>query len=90
MAVCPACGGQVLDAGDQYVCEKSQAEKRPCRFKMGKVILQQQISREQLQKLCAGGRTDLLPHFISKTQRPFAAYLVLGDDDKVSFEFPSN
>jgi DNA topoisomerase-3 len=90
VAVCPACGGQVLDAGDQYVCEKSQAEKRPCRFKMGKVILQQQISREQLQRLCAGGRTDLLPHFISKSQRPFAAYLVLGDDDKVSFEFPSN
>jgi DNA topoisomerase-3 len=90
VAVCPICGAQVLDAGDQYVCEKSQAEKRPCKFKMGKVILQQQISREQLQKLCASGRTDLLPHFISKSQRPFSAFLVLGDDHKVSFEFPSN
>jgi DNA topoisomerase-3 len=90
VAVCPVCGGQVLDAGDQYICEKSQAEKRPCKFKMGKVILQQQINREQLQKLCASGRTDLLPHFISKSQRPFSAYLVLGDDHKVSFEFPSN
>jgi DNA topoisomerase-3 len=90
VAACPACGAQVLDAGDQYVCEKSQAEKKPCKFKMGKVILQQQISREQLHKLCASGRTDLLPHFISKSQRPFAAFLVLGDDYKVSFEFPSN
>jgi DNA topoisomerase-3 len=89
VAVCPACGGQVLDAGDRYVCEKSQADKRPCKFKVSKAILQQPIDHEQLQKLIAGGRTDLLPHFIAKSGRPFAAYLVLGDDYKVSFEFPS-
>jgi DNA topoisomerase III len=89
VAVCPACGGQVLDAGEQYVCEKSQADKRPCRFKVSKVILRQPIDHEQLQKLIAGGRTDLLPHFIAKSGRPFAAFLVLGDDHKVSFEFSS-
>ncbi|HEY3863046.1 MAG TPA: DNA topoisomerase III [Verrucomicrobiae bacterium] len=90
VATCPVCGGRVLEAADQYICEKSQAEKRPCKFKMAKVILQQPISLEQLQKLCETGRTDLLPNFISKAQRPFAAFLVLGDNQKVTFEFPSN
>jgi DNA topoisomerase-3 len=57
---------------------------------VSKTILQQAISREQLQKLISSGRTDLLPHFISKAGRPFAAFLVLDDHQKTVFEFPSN
>ncbi len=87
---CPVCSGRLLDAGDKYLCEKSQADKRPCRFKVNKVILQQPIDHEQVRKLAAHGRTDLLPRFISKGGRPFAAFLVLGDNQKVAFEFPSN
>jgi len=30
----------------------------------------------------------LLEKFISKTGRPFAAWLVLGENGKVTFEFP--
>ncbi len=87
VAKCPVCGGRVLDAGSDYICEKSQAEKKRCKFKMGKVILQQPIDREQVQKLATKGRTDLLTNFISKAGRPFSAFLVLGDDQKVTFEF---
>jgi DNA topoisomerase-3 len=90
VAVCPLCGGKVLDTPEQYVCEKSQSAKKPCRFKVNKAILQQPISREQLKKLADDGRTDLLPRFISKSGRPFAAFLVLDDNRKVAFEFPSN
>ena len=86
--VCPICGGRILEAATQYVCEKSQADKRPCKFKTGKLIAQQPLEREQLVKLVKNGRTDLLPKFISKRGLPFAAYLVLGDDQKVGFEFP--
>jgi len=89
VAVCPFCGGRVLDTGERYVCEKSQADKRPCRFKMDKTILQQPVNLEQLQKLAATGRTDLLSQFVSKSGRPFSAFLVLGDRQKVGFEFPS-
>jgi DNA topoisomerase-3 len=89
VAVCPICGSRVLDTGTEYLCEKSQADKKPCRFKVGKVILQQPIEREQIQKLAGKGRTDLLPHFISKAGRPFAAFLVLDDKKKATFEFPS-
>jgi DNA topoisomerase-3 len=86
---CPKCGGQVFEGPKDYLCEKSQAEKKPCKFKTGKVILQQPIDRAQVSKLLAGGRTELLTQFISgKTGRPFSAYLTLDDNGKVTFEFP--
>jgi DNA topoisomerase-3 len=88
VAKCPVCGGQVFETDAGYICEKSQAEKKPCKFKVGKTILQQPIELAQAKKLIEHGRTDLLPQFISKAGRPFSAYLVLDDSNKVTFEFP--
>ena len=85
---CPKCGGKVFEGANNYVCEKVQAEKKPCKFKSGKTILQQPIDREQMGKLLNNGKTDVMDKFVSKTGRNFAAYLVLGDDGKVTFEFP--
>jgi DNA topoisomerase-3 len=85
---CPRCGGRVFESETDYLCEKSQSDKRPCRFKAGKTILQRPIEKEQLVKLLATGKTDLLEKFISKTGRPFSAWLVLGERGKVGFEFP--
>jgi len=86
---CPKCGGKVFESEKDYLCEKSQADTKPCKFKTGKVILQQPVERAQVVKLLATGKTDLLPRFVSgKTGRPFSAYLVLGEDKKVGFEFP--
>ena len=56
-------------------------------FRMGKAILQRTIPREQAIKLVQTGKTDLLPRFISKKGRAFAAYLVLEEKGKVGFEF---
>lgn len=89
IGACPRCGGKVFESGAQYLCENSQAEKKPCKFKSGKVILDQPVERAQMTKLLADGKTDLLPGFVSsKTGRPFAAWLVKDDAGKVSFEFP--
>src|SRR6266478_514383 len=85
---CPKCGGKVFDTEAGYLCERSQADKRPCKFKIGKVILQQPIDRAQAAKLLSENKTDLLKNFISKAGRPFPAYLVLDDLGKVTFEFP--
>jgi len=85
---CPRCGGNVFETDAAYVCEKSQADKRPCKFKVGKTILQQPIEPPQLQKLLGTHKTDLLDKFISKAGRPFPAYLVMDDKGKVTFEFP--
>ena len=84
---CPKCGGGVFDHGMAYVCEHSVGETRRCDFRSGKIILQRPIEAEQVRKLLATGRTDLLHRFVSKKGRPFSAFLVKGADGKVGFEF---
>ena len=86
---CPKCGKRVFEGEAAYVCEQSQADKKPCKFKINKVILQQPIDRDQAARLLAKGKTDLFHEFISaKTGRPFPAYLVMDDAGKVTFDFP--
>lgn len=88
LGACPKCGGGVFEMGLAYVCEKSVAKPKACDFRSGRIILQQEILPDQMAKLLNGGKTDLLPGFISqRTRRPFKAFLVKGKDGKVSFEF---
>ena len=71
-----------------YVCEKSVGPSKTCDFRSGKVILQQAVEPDQMKKLLASGRTDLLKDFVSsRTRRKFSAFLVRGADGKVGFEF---
>jgi DNA topoisomerase III len=85
---CPKCGGRVFDTGMNYTCEHHVGPKPTCEFRTGKIILQQEISVEQVKKLLAEGKTDLLKGFISKkTNRKFEAMLVV-KDCKTAFEFP--
>src|SRR5581483_8177837 len=85
---CPHCGANVYESGMYYVCE-NKARRKGCKFSSGRSILQRTIEREQMQKLLATGKTDLLDKFISKrTGRPFKAYLVVKPGaEKVSWEF---
>jgi DNA topoisomerase-3 len=86
---CPKCRGHVYEHGTSYVCEKSTGPHATCDFKSGKIILQQPVAREQMAKLLATGKTDLLENFVSnKTRRKFKAYLAYdAKEGKVSFEF---
>lgn len=85
---CPKCSANVYEHGMNYVCEKSVGPEKSCDFRTGKVILQQEISAEQARKLLSEGKTDLLDGFISsRTNRKFKAYLSVGTDGKVGFEF---
>ncbi|WP_026640596.1 DNA topoisomerase III [Bordetella petrii] len=85
---CPKCRSHVFEHGLSYVCEKSVGPEKQCDFRSGKIILQQEISREQMHKLLADGRTDLLDGFVSsRTNRKFKAFLVRQPDGKVGFEF---
>ena len=85
---CPKCRGKVFETDAAYLCERSQAEKKGCKFKISREILQQPIDRTQAQKLLATRRSDLMDKFISKAGKPFPAFLVLDDNGKVTFEFP--
>jgi DNA topoisomerase-3 len=88
LGVCPKCSGAVYEDGMRYVCERNTGPSKTCDFKTGKVVLQQEISTEQVQKLLTTGKTDLLTNFKSnRTGRGFKAYLALGEGGKIGFEF---
>lgn len=86
---CPVCAkGSVYDTGGAYACEHAVSETKTCAFRMGRIILQRSIADDDIRKICAEGRTDLLTKFISKKGRPFSAFLVLDKKSgKVGFEF---
>ncbi|MDD2811532.1 topoisomerase C-terminal repeat-containing protein, partial [Rhodoferax sp.] len=93
MGACPKCQAAVFEHGKNYVCEKSvptEAQPTPsCDFKTGQIILQQPIEREQMTKLLATGKTEVLDKFVSmRTRRPFKAMLAWdAEAGKVNFEF---
>ncbi|MDK3021534.1 DNA topoisomerase III [Cupriavidus taiwanensis] len=88
VGTCPKCGGSVFEHGMKYVCENSTTSPKSCDFTTGKIILQQEISREQIGKLLNEGKTDLLTGFkSSRTGRNFKAFLVKQPDGKIGFEF---
>ncbi|MBL8377278.1 MAG: DNA topoisomerase III [Burkholderiales bacterium] len=88
LGACPKCGAAVFEHGSGYICEKAAGAARTCDFRSGRVILQQEVTPEQMRKLLAEGRTDLLAGFISnRTRRAFKAFLVKQPDGKIGFEF---
>jgi DNA topoisomerase-3 len=90
---CPKCGSPVHEHGSNYVCSKAvptHDQATPsCDFKSGKIILQQPVEREQMQKLLSEGKTDLLDKFVSmRTRRAFKAFLQWdAEAGKVNFAF---
>ena len=84
---CPKCASRVFEHGMVYTCEKALGPGKTCDFRSGRLILQQPIEREQMKKLLATGRTDLLTGFVSKKGRRFKAFLVKNPDGKIGFEF---
>ncbi|MDP2771853.1 MAG: DNA topoisomerase III [Giesbergeria sp.] len=93
LGACPICASEVHEHGSNYVCSKAvptAAQPTPsCTFKSGKIILQQPVEREQMHKLLATGKTDLLDKFVSmRTRRAFKAHLAWDKEaGKVNFEF---
>lgn len=87
IAPCPVCKkGTVRSGMNAYVCDRSLEKEKRCDFRIGKVILKRDLPEEQIAKLLKEGKTDLLPGFVSKKGRKFAAYLKL-EEKKIAFEF---
>ncbi len=86
---CPKCKGHVYEHGSNYACQHAVSAPVTCDFKTGKIILTQPVSHEQVTKLLATGKTDLLDGFVSnRTKRKFKAMLVWDEKEgKVGFEF---
>jgi DNA topoisomerase-3 len=86
---CPVCEkGGIYDAGNAFACEHGLGPEKKCAFRMGKMILQREISADEVRKIATEGKTSLLTKFISKKGRPFNAFLTLDKKSgKVGFEF---
>ena len=84
---CPKCGSGVVETKAGYACKRSNDQANPCKFRIGRTVLQQPIEALQIQKLLTTGKTDLLDGFISKAGGQFPAYLVI-NGGKITFEFP--
>lgn len=83
---CPKCGSNVYDSPKGYICERTL--EKGCDFRVGKTILQQPISAEEASKILSEGKSSELHDFVSnRTKRKFSAFLVLGKDGSIGFEF---
>ncbi|MFK7736735.1 MAG: DNA topoisomerase III [Pirellulaceae bacterium] len=92
------CEAPVLDGSDQmikvyeteraYLAPDMAKDKDERGVRISKTILQKEIPSDQAVKLFVEGKTDLMPGFISKKRRPFAAHLTLDRvTGKLGFEF---
>ncbi len=90
VGTCPRCQSTLFETEESYICEKSNEDTRPCKFKAGKVIAGHQLTKEELTELLEKDRTKQFTDFVSKAGRPFSARLVLEGGragKKVAFEF---
>jgi DNA topoisomerase-3 len=84
---CPKCASRVFEHGSLYVCEKAVGPDKTCDFRSGRTILQKAIEPEQMRKLLATKKTDLLQFMSSRTRRPFNAFLAVQKEGNIGFEF---
>jgi DNA topoisomerase-3 len=83
----PATGAQLCEAPTNYILRESDGDGWKESFKVGRVMCQKPILREQAIQLVTKGKTDLIEKFTSKKGRPFDAYLVR-QGPRVTWEFP--
>jgi DNA topoisomerase-3 len=83
----PATGAQLCEAPTNFVLRERDGDGWKETFKVGRLMCQKEITREQAIQLVTRGKTDLIEKFISKKGRPFDAFLVR-QGPRISWEFP--
>ena len=84
----PNTGAQLVEAGNSYVLrEKADGEGWKPALRLGRLLCQRPIEREQVIKLVSEGKTDVIKGFISKKGRPFDAFFER-NGEKAEWKFP--
>jgi len=83
----PKTGAQLCEAGSNYVLRERDGDAWKQSFRVGRLMCQKPITRENAIQLVADGKTELIKGFISKKGRPFDAFLKR-EDGRISWEFP--
>jgi DNA topoisomerase-3 len=83
----PKTGAELCEVGSQYVLREREGDTWKQTFRVGRLMCQKAIPQEQVIKLIAEGKTDLIQAFTSKKGRPFDAFLKR-EGARISWEFP--
>ena len=87
-AVCPLCGGEILQTPFGYGCANySKDNPESCKFAIG-TIAGVKLKEAQVKELLLRGRTEVIKGFIAKTGMMFDAPLKLTPEGQVTFDFP--
>jgi len=79
VAVCQACGGDLVDKGDFYGC--ANYKKSQCSVTVSKTIMGKKISPAMVKKLMETGKSNLIKGFV-KGKEKFDAHLVWDEQEK--------
>lgn len=83
----PATGEELCEDATNYVLRKRDGDEWKRAFRVGRIMCQKEVTREQAIQMVSQGKTELIKGFISKRGRPFDAYL-LKSGNRVRWEFP--
>jgi DNA topoisomerase-3 len=83
----PKTGAELCEAATQYILRERDADGWKEVFKVGRLMCQKPVTREQAIQLVERGKTDLIESFTSKKGRPFDAFLVR-HGNRIAWEFP--
>ena len=87
-AVCPLCGGEIIQTPFGYGCANySKDNPESCKFAIG-TIAGVKLKEAQVKELLLRGRTEVIKGFIAKTGMMFDAPLKLTPEGQVTFDFP--
>ncbi len=78
----------VFDTPSVYMSESALLGDEAKGLKISKLILSKPITPAHISQLLEKGKTELIKGFISKKKKPFDAFLLLGKNGKISFDFP--
>jgi DNA topoisomerase-3 len=89
VGVSPVDGTRVFETLTGYASESALEGDGKKGLKVNKMILGKAIDRDNMRRMLAGEKTELIKGFqSSKTRRFFDAYLKLSKEGKIQFEFP--
>jgi DNA topoisomerase-3 len=95
LGLCPRCGaetGEIIRENSRaYGCTSWKSREEPgCGFVIWKRVAGRTITPELARQLLEDRKTkEVVSGFRSKAGKPFRARLVLNDEDKVEFDFPT-
>ncbi len=81
-------GGELVATAEAFYVRRPEQDNRIV-FTLKRQLCGRDIPEEEVRRLCAEGKTGLIPGFMSKRGQAFAAYLALSPTGaKAEFEFP--